>query len=341
MATARWSARARPTSSARGRSARPTASPFRVFTPFSRAWVRTGWAAPAEKPARLRWAHGLDSAGVPDDPPGAADLDLPEPGEEAARDRWEAFREGDLRLYPERRDRPDLDATSRLSGDLKYGALHPRTLLADLDGDDEAHLAFRTELCWRDFYADVLWHRPDSAREDYSDSLRGMRWDDGPEADARFDAWREGRTGYPVVDAAMRQLARQGWMHNRMRMVVASFLVKDLHLDWRLGARHFMQALHDGDLASNNHGWQWTAGTGTDAAPFFRIFNPVLQGTRFDPDGEYVRRWVPELRGVAGTKAHMPWELAGGLPEGYPERVVDHGAERDEALARYREARDR
>jgi deoxyribodipyrimidine photo-lyase len=166
---------------------------------------------------------------------------------------------------------------------------------------------------------------------------------DVPERDdvaaVRLAAWQEGRTGYPFVDAGMRQLLREGWMHNRVRMVTASFLVKDLHLWWVHGARWFMAHLRDGDVASNSHGWQWVAGTGTDAAPYFRVFNPVAQGRRFDPDGAYVRRYVPELAHVAGASAHEPWTAGGGYAHGYPERVVDHAAERADALARYAAAR--
>ena len=186
----------------------------------------------------------------------------------------------------------------------------------------------------------MLFHRPESARKNYVDTMDGLIWDTGKGADERFDAWTEGRTGFPAVDAAMRQLRAEGWMHNRMRMVTASFLVKDLHVDWRRGARHFLHHLVDGDLASNNHGWQWTAGTGTDAAPFFRIFNPITQGQRFDPDGDYVRRWVPELGAVEGKAVHEPWKLGDDLfseadAAHYPDRIVDHAAERDEALSRY------
>ena len=152
-------------------------------------------------------------------------------------------------------------------------------------------------------------------------------------------AWQQGRTGFPLVDAGMRQLLATGWMHNRVRMVAASFLTKDLHVWWPAGARWFLDHLIDGDLASNTHGWQWIAGTGTDAAPYFRVFNPVLQGLRFDPEGHYVRRWVPELAHLSGATAHEPWAVEGGYAHGYPERIVDHGAERREALARYAEVR--
>ncbi len=165
-----------------------------------------------------------------------------------------------------------------------------------------------------------------------------IRADTGAEADHRFAAWAAGRTGFPIVDAGMRQLRSEAWMHNRVRMIVASFLVKDLHLDWQRGARLFMTRLVDGDLASNSHGWQWVAGTGTDAAPYHRIFNPILQGRRFDPDGDYVRRWVPELAGIDGAAVHEPWKLTTPVA-GYPAPIVEHADERREALERYAAAR--
>ena len=205
--------------------------------------------------------------------------------------------------------------------------MHPRTLLADL-GDGGGAETFRKELAWREFYADVLWHEPRSARTCLNASFAGLEVDTGRAADGHFAAWAEGRTGYPIVDAGMRQLRAEAWVHNRVRMIVASFLVKDLHVDWQRGAREFLRHLVDGDLASNNAGWQWVAGCGTDAAPFYRIFNPVTQGRKFDPDGDYVRRYVPELRPVPGGAVHEPWELPGGPPAGYPDRLVDHAAER-------------
>jgi deoxyribodipyrimidine photo-lyase len=259
---------------------------------------------------------------------------LPPAGEAAALERWESFL-ADIDRYDEDRDRPDRDGTSQLSAHLKYGEVHPRTLLTDLAGRrSRGAQVFRDELAWREFYADVLWHRPETAREYYRPELAAMRYE---EPGGEFDAWCAGRTGYPFVDAGMRQLRAEGWVHNRVRMVVASFLVKDLHVEWTHGAREFLRWLRDGDLASNNHGWQWVAGSGTDAAPYFRVFNPVAQGERFDPAGDYVRRYVPELRHLAGKAAHTPWDQPDGLAQGYVPRIVDHAAERREALDRYGE----
>jgi len=313
---------------------KPSGDPYRVFTPFSKAWAEHGWRGPAERPD-VRWRTGV--AGERLD----VSAELAGVGERAALARWEEFSATDLADYDHARDRPDLDRTSRLSASLKYGELHPRTLLADLESHPGRTSSgginrFVTELAWREFYADVLWHHPHAAWRDLRDDLVGMRFDEDPEP---FDAWREGRTGFPLVDAGMRQLLSQGWMHNRVRMVVASFLVKDLHHWWPRGARHFLEQLADGDVASNSHGWQWVAGTGTDAAPYFRIFNPVTQGLRFDPDGEYVRRWVPELRHLAGASVHEPWCQSDGYAHGYPQRIVDHASERREALARLAEVK--
>ena len=310
--------------------------PYKVFTPFSRAWREHGWLGPARAPAAVPWATGVDGDDIPDAP--TVEADLPEPGEDAARRAARGFYDGPLADYAELRDRPDLNATSRLSPYLKWGCLHPRQLLARLDRS-KGHDAFRTELCWREFFADVLWHRPDTVHGAFDETMRSMEIDVGTGTEEPFRAWAEGRTGYPIVDAGMRQLLAEGWMHNRLRMIVASFLVKDLHLDWARGARWFMAHLVDGDLASNQLGWQWVAGTGTDTAPYFRVFNPVSQGERFDPQGDYVRRWVPELRSVPGKAVHRPWEQAGGPPEGYPDRIVDHADERAEALRRYERVR--
>jgi deoxyribodipyrimidine photo-lyase len=267
-------------------------------------------------------ASALLDASVRDAPPG-----MPEPGEDAAHLRFRAFVESDLDDYDRARDLPGDDRTSRMSPYLKVGAVHPRQLLAGLPpGADR----FVTELAWREFYADMLWHHPRSAWSD----LRPLTipYD---EPGSALDAWRDGMTGYPIVDAGMRQLVHEGWMHNRVRMITASFLTKDLHAWWPVGARHFLDHLVDGDVASNSHGWQWVAGTGTDASPYFRVFNPVSQGRKFDPDGAYVRRWVPELAHLPGAAAHEPWRHDDGYAHGYPAPIVDHDDERRDALARY------
>jgi deoxyribodipyrimidine photo-lyase len=320
-----------------GRVRKGDGTPYRVFTPFHRAWAGHGWRSPAGGADRVRWA-ALDGAEALPAEPDLGALVLPPAGERAATERWLAFADTDLDDYASTRDRPDLDRTSRLSVHLKFGELHPRTLLAEL-GDRPGHETFRRELAWREFYADVLHHQPGSARSYLQPPLAAMEHDTGPLAEQRLAAWQAGRTGYPFVDAGMRQLLAEGWVHNRVRMVVASFLVKDLHLEWTLGARWFLRHLVDGDLASNQHGWQWVAGTGTDAAPYHRVFNPVGQGLRFDPDGAYVRRYLPELRGVPGPAVHEPWRLPGGSPSGYPDPIVDHSVERTEALRRYRQVR--
>ena len=280
----------------------------------------------------MDWDRPLRSVDLPTAEP-ADGTSLPPAGEEAARRRWRHFVAEELDGYDTNRDRPDLDRTSRMSVHLKLGEIHPRTMLADLAGRrGDAARTYRKELAWREFYADVLFQRPDSARDYLHRRFAEMEYDPPGE---RLDAWREGRTGFPIVDAGMRQLRAEGWMHNRVRMITASFLVKDLHVEWQHGARHFLHWLVDGDLASNNHGWQWVAGSGTDAAPYFRVFNPITQGRKFDPDGAYVRRHVAELRDVEGPDVHEPWLLDGGPPDGYPLPIVDHKAERAEALERY------
>jgi deoxyribodipyrimidine photo-lyase len=316
-----------------GRIRNGTGDPYRVFTAFYRAWVRHGWRAPADSdPGRTRWlsVEGEQLARDPDQ----ATLRLPDPGEQAALRAWEAFL-GSRAAYAEDRDRPDRDSTSRMSAHLRFGAIHPRTMLADLGPDDEA---FRRELAWREFYADVLHHRPDTVRAPYRPEFAALPVEAGKEGWRRFNRWAEGSTGYPIVDAGMRQLLGEGWMHNRVRMIAASFLVKDLHVPWQWGARYFLRHLVDGDLASNHHGWQWVAGCGTDAAPYFRIFNPVTQGEKFDPQGEYVRRWVPELATVPGKAAHRPWLLPEAVAD-YPEPMVDHAAEREAALKGYEQVK--
>ena len=314
-----------------GRLLTSAGRPFQVFTPFSKAWRHHGWDPPSGRP-QLGSVNDAGLASHPGPVTPRRGATLPEAGEEAAHRALDAFVRSALDRYRDERDRPDLDSTSRLSPYLRFGCLHPRQLLARLEPLNPDHERFATELCWRDFHADVLHHRPDAARAPYRPEWRRIDVDEGPLAERRFRAWTQGLTGYPIVDAGMRQLRAEGWMHNRVRMVVASFLVKDLHVDWRRGARWFMQNLVDGDLASNQLNWQWVAGSGNDAAPYFRVFNPVSQGRRFDPDGSYVRRWIPELAAVPDRYVHEPWKSGA---DGYPDPIVDHAEERREALARY------
>ncbi|MBE3073893.1 MAG: deoxyribodipyrimidine photo-lyase, partial [Actinobacteria bacterium] len=304
-----------------GRVVNKTGGHYQVFTPYSRAWRDHGWRTPLEPPRAVQWVRPLTNH-QPDDIPTPAGLRLATAGESAARRRWRDFLQRHLSDYANTRDRPDLEGTSRMSTHLKWGEIHPRTMLADLALHPGAGAAtYTTELAWREFYADVLWRSPGSARNYLNPEFAQIEYD---RPGIRLTSWCDGLTGYPIVDAGMRQLRSEGWMHNRVRMIVASFLVKDLHIEWRHGARHFMRWLVDGDLASNQHGWQWAAGCGTDASPYFRIFSPTLQGKRFDPHGDYVRRYVPELCQVDEKSIHEPWALDGGPPGGYPPPIVDH-----------------
>ncbi|WP_456696719.1 cryptochrome/photolyase family protein [Aeromicrobium sp. P5_D10] len=315
-----------------GRVTKDDGTGYRVFTPYFRAWQEHGWRRPADPATDIPWTSPdeecapIPTADVPES------MHLPPLGEDAARDRWQEFLDQDVAEYDSARDLPGPDRTSRMSAHLRWGTIHPRTLLADLAPRRSAGAAaYVRELAFREFYADVLHQRPDSAFGYYNRTFEHMDYDvPGDE----FIAWQQGRTGIPIVDAGMRQLLAEGWMHNRVRMIVASFLVKDLHVEWQHGARHFLDLLIDGDLASNQHGWQWVAGSGTDASPYFRIFNPMTQGKKFDPDGEYVRRWVPELADVPSRRIHTPWELD-QPPADYPAPIVDHAQERTEALRRY------
>jgi deoxyribodipyrimidine photo-lyase len=307
-------------------------TPYAVFTPFRKAWRAVGWDKPIE-------VGDVDWFGDPhvrcDGRPQAPELALPGPtSERAVLDHLHAFAHQRLSAYKATRDLPAVEGTSRLGAALHFGLIHPRTILAATDAGEESSDTFVSEIAWREFYADVLFHQPLTAWQNLQASMNMVECDTDDDAQARFGRWCEGTTGYPIVDAGMRQLRTTGWMHNRVRMITASFLVKDLHLPWQWGARHFLKHLVDGDVASNNHGWQWAAGTGTDAAPYYRVFNPVLQGQRFDPAGEYVRRFVPELQGVDPKFVHAPWQ-APTPPTEYAAPMVDHAAERDETLRRY------
>ena len=310
-------------------------SPFRVYTPFYRRWSEQSIEPP----------YSLDVQSVDWLPPTAASA-LPSAtgvtpyqvvaGEEFALSTLQRFLKDRVFSYSEDRNRPDKNGTSKLSHALAHGEIHPRTLLNGL-GAAPGQEVFRKEIAWREFYADVLFHNPRTVTDYYEPRFANMRYDSPVEFSEKLLAWKTGQTGYPIVDAAMRQLVQTGWMHNRTRMIVASFLVKDLHFEWQLGAQFFEEHLTDFDPASNAHGWQWTAGCGTDASPYYRVFNPVLQGIKFDPNGHYVKRWVPELSHLDKTSIHEPWNDISGYQHGYPPPIVDHGQERLEALARLEE----
>ncbi|ORV18147.1 cryptochrome/photolyase family protein [Mycobacterium celatum] len=317
-----------------GRVVKDDHTPYKVFTPFFRRWRDVGWRAPAKSgrdtarwldPARLPKTVAAPTA-IPD--PGAQ-LDV-SAGEAAALRQWQRFAEDGLQRYADDRNRPDRDGTSRMSAHLKFGTIHPRTMARDLDLRGPGPRAYLRQLAFRDFYAAVLHHWPRSAWWNWNRDFDAIETDTGPDADRSFQAWKNGETGFPIVDAGMRQLRQTGFLHNRVRMIVASFLVKDLHLPWQWGASWFLEQLVDGDMANNQHGWQWAAGCGTDAAPYFRVFNPTTQGQKFDPAGDYIRRWVPELADV--DDVHLK---GGQRPRGYPDPIVDHSRERAEALRRY------
>ena len=308
-------------------------TPYKVYTPFYRAWRTHGYRAPAATPKIIKAPTPPAEYRAFPDFVMPHDVRVIEAGEAAALKRFKEFSKKGLDSYDENRNFAGIDGTSKMSTYLKFGEIHPRTLLADL-GESKAHDTFRKEIAWREFYADVLCNNPDTDTEYYAPKFKEMRYD---KPGKQFKAWCEGKTGYPFVDAAMRQLVREGWMHNRTRMVVASFLVKDLHLEWQLGERFFAQHLVDYDVASNAHGWQWTAGTGTDASPYYRVFNPIEQGRRFDENGDYIRRYVPELAHLSAAEIHEPWLFLDGYSHNYPERIVDHAVERIESLERLKE----
>ena len=306
--------------------------PYTVFTPYSKAWK-------AKLPAKLELFPAPEKINTPfalnnEHLPPFKVTPLFPAGEKEALVRLEEFLFKKIYSYGEARNRMDLDGTSALSPYLRFGMLGLRQAIsaarqAMVDARGEASRknaeVWLNELIWREFYIQILYHFPQVARTAFNPSLANIPWRNN---EAEFEAWKQGRTGVPIVDAAMRQLKEIGWMHNRARMIVASYLVKDLLIDWRWGEAWFMENLLDGDPAANNGGWQWTAGTGTDAAPYFRVFNPVLQSTRFDPQGEYIRRWVPELRGVEAKAIHAPWEAKLKL-KGYPEKpLVERNIER-------------
>ena len=320
--------------------------PYTVFTPFHRAWLRQPRRDPLRMPRTLPPPGARSGFGtLPSLRELGLEQEVPAPmpgGEHHARRALQRFLDGRVDRYEDGRDALAGDGVSRLSPYLHFGCISARTIEHRLSGDAPAS-AYRRQLCWRDFYAQLLGHFPDNARDEFQPRYRGtLRYVDDREL---FDAWCEGRTGYPLVDAGMRQLRREGWLHNRARMVVGSFLTKDLGIDWRWGERWFMRLLLDGDEASNNGNWQWIASVGADPQPpSRRIFNPARQQQRFDPDGAYVRRYVPELRDVPDRYLHEPATMPDELQRqigcrigvDYPQPIVDHAQARREALDRYR-----
>jgi deoxyribodipyrimidine photo-lyase len=330
-------------------------SVYTVFSPYKRVWLEQPIDSPAPAPERIDTPEGIFSETLPTFPrdfPSAGALEQQPKviGSEAEAARWlDAFLENCVSEYDTDRDFPALEGTSRLSAYLKFGVISPRRVFANVQkrrkslgsekksGPD----AWLSELAWRDFYYQILFHFPHVVGNAFRPAYNDVSWEND---ETLFQAWCEGRTGFPFVDAAQRQMNMEAWMHNRARMVSASFLTKDLLCDWQLGEKYFMQKLVDGDEASNNGGWQWAAGTGTDAQPFFRIFNPVSQGEKFDPEGEYVKRWIPELKRVPAKYVHRPWDLSVAEQEAvgcvlgrdYPKPIVDHKVQREKALALYR-----
>jgi deoxyribodipyrimidine photo-lyase len=319
--------------------------PYTVFSPFHRAWLDAPRRGVLGRPrAFAPLPSGLRKGRLPSLSDLGLEQEVEDPlvgGEGPARQRLSRFLNSDVRDYSDNHDALGRDRTSRLSPYLHFGCLSPREIEERLPRGEGA-TAFRRQLCWRDFYHQVLLHHPRNARSEFQDRYRGaISWS---RSETDFEAWCEGRTGYPLVDAGMRQLRREGWMHNRARLVVGSFLTKDLGIDWRRGERWFMRMLIDGDQANNNGNWQWIASVGVDPQPFFRrIYNPARHMDRFDPNGDYVRRYVPELRDVPDEYLSEPWTMPeevqrdSGCVIGadYPEPIVDHLEARREAFERY------
>ena len=323
---------------------------YKVFTPYSRSWKVK------QKPAAVAAVENIERVEVAglEQLPTAADMELTTYVSEsswsasasAAQQRWSEFCDNRLANYHNSRDYPSEEGTSKISPHLRFGTISIRKLYYDCKQQfDESRNTdgvetFVDELIWRDFYQQIIYNYPHVIETSFKEKYRQIKWE---ENENWFKRWSEGRTGYPIVDAGMRQLNETGWMHNRLRMIVAMFLTKDLLIDWRKGEKYFMNRLIDGDVASNNGGWQWSASTGADGAPYFRIFNPVSQGERYDPEGEFVRHWCPELAELSADEIQAPFQLdrarleeAGiELGKDYPEPLVDHAVRREIALERF------
>ncbi|WP_417565950.1 deoxyribodipyrimidine photo-lyase [Marinobacter sp.] len=316
--------------------------PYSVFTPFSRRW-RT-WIDET-RPGLFPVPKVRGNPLVPEKIDIIPEVfqNAPKPlvptGEDAAHDRLERFLQERAGYYKAERDFPAIDGTSQLSPYLANGVLSGRQCLLaakqaqGMGGNQEGLITWINEIAWRDFYINILYHYPRvSMHRAFKPETEALTWN---QAGDKFDAWKTGNTGVPIVDAAMRQLNETGWMHNRLRMITAMYLTKNLFIDWRLGEAYFMSHLVDGFLASNNGGWQWSASTGTDAAPYFRVFNPVTQSERFDPNGDFIRQWVPELAKLDNKRIHDPGAKAGVIPKGYPRQIVDLKESRKEAIAKF------
>ena len=315
---------------------------FRVFTPYSKAWFAKPKPMPGAAIKKMSTPAGILSLPLPQlsDWGLVSSATIPEPGERAARERLKTFVAGPIASYGDQRDLMGVNGTSHLSQDLRFGLISPRQIYAAAKNVEEglppegrtSVMKFLAEIVWREFYMQLLWHYPELLEQEFNSTWRGLKWpglENSPEA---FERWCTGMTGFPIIDAAMRQMAATGWMHNRSRMITAMFLTKDLHLDWRLGEAFFMRSLVDGEIASNNGGWQWSAGTGADAAPYFRIQNPWSQTKRYDPVGAYIRQWVPELRNVSNASLLEPPADGRSIAPGYPLPMLDHSKERDRTL---------
>lgn len=313
-------------------------TPYRVYTPFSRRWLAEPKAEPGGKPKSLTSPKNVQSLPLPSLRTWKLEFDgekiLPG-GEKAARKRMKVALDQRVANYEDLRDIPSVPGTSRLSQDLRFGTLSVRELFQK--AEKIGSLQFLKELGWREFYFQILHYFPEVLEHEFNSDWRGLPW---AEAGEQYEDWKAGRTGFPIIDAGIRELLATGFMHNRVRMIVAMFLTKDLHLDWRLGETFFLQHLVDGEIAANNGGWQWSAGTGADAAPYFRIQNPWSQTKRFDPEGDYIRKWVPELAGCAGKLFHAPPENGSPIATGYIMPIVNHSDERNATLAIFKKHRE-
>lgn len=314
--------------------------PYRVFTPYFRNWETLAKPSPLAKPKPFQTPAHISSLPLPTVANWGVEIpsaEILEPGERAARERLKHAISGKIKNYAADRDFPAVGGTSRISQDLRHGLISIRTVYAEcLKAKTAADIAgkagidtFIKELAWREFYFAILHNFPNVLHEEFNADWRGLPWDEPGE---NFEAWKNGLTGFPIVDAGMRELLATGFMHNRVRMITAMFLTKDLHIDWKLGESWFMQQLVDGEIASNNGGWQWSAGTGADAAPYFRIQNPWSQTAKYDPDGIYIKRWIPELAKVHPSRFLEPPKDGQPLAAGYPLPCVDHKAERERTL---------